>query len=190
MKNFPQTVISQYAESPRLTALLSFINTWLEPDSNFEAFYDLIFNLQTAVGFGLDCWGRIVGVVRVLTVANDEYLGFEGPFGSSGNSFNAAIFYEGEPTTGNYYLTDDAFRQLIYAKAAANITNGSIQAINAILMNILFPQRGNAYVIDNLNMTMIYKFDFSLEPFEIAIVRDSGVMPRPVGVSVTVEYPA
>jgi hypothetical protein len=189
LKNFPQTVISQYSDSAHLTALLGFINDWLEQDANFEVFYDSIWNIATAVGYGLDVWGRIVGVVRVLTVAADEYLGFEGSPGSaSGDSFTVAPWYEGEPTTSNYSLTDDAFRQLIYAKAAANITNGSIQAINYILTNILFPDRGHAYVIDNLDMTMIYKFDYQLAPFEVAIVATSGVLPRPVGVSVSVQY--
>lgn len=189
MQNWPQTVIPEYAASPRLTALLGYIDDWLEPDTRFEAFYDLIWNVATAVGYGLDVWGRIVGVVRVLTVAADEYLGFEGAPGSaSGDSFTVAPWYEGQPTTSNYALTDNAFRNLIYAKAAANITNGSIQAINHILMNYLFPGRGKCYVVDNLDMSMVYKFEFHLEPFEVAIVATSGVLPRPVGVAATVEY--
>lgn len=188
MRNWEQTIISQYAASPSLTQLLASINAWIEPDTNFEQFYDLIWNIATAQSYGLDVWGRIVGVVRVLTVVNDVFLGFEGPIGASGDSFTVAPWYEGQSTTSNFTLTDNAFRQLIYAKAAANITNGSIQAINNILMNFLFPSRGNCYVVDNLDMTMIYRFLFHLQPFEIAIVQTSGVLPRPVGVSVTVEY--
>ena len=191
MKSWTQTVISQYSNSGRLCALLEKIDEWISPDTNFEQFYDFIWNVDSAQGYGLDIWGRIVGVVRVVSLNQGAYFGYTGAIGppiiSSGDSYTAAPFYEGEDITTNFTLTDDAFRQLILAKAAANITNGSIQAINEILMN-LFPNRGNAYVVDNLDMTMTYKFDFVLQPFEIAIVANSGVLPRSTGVTANAVY--
>lgn len=192
MRAWPQTVISQYSSSPHLTALLGYVDDWLSPDARLEAFYNLVMNLDTAQGYGLDVWGRIVGVVRILTVDAGEFFGFTGlALGTtSGDSWTAAPFYEGSPVTSNYVLTDDAFRQLIFAKAASNITNGSIEAINAILMNILFPNRGNVYIQDNLDMTFVYVFTFTPTPVELAIVTSSGVMPRPVGTSFTVSYPS
>ena len=36
-------------------------------------------------------------------------------------------------------------------------------------------------------MTMIYKFEFVLTPVELAIVLQSGVLPKPTGVSATVQ---
>ena len=188
MRNYEQTVISQYWDSPTLRTLLLAINEWISPDADFEAFFNNIWNINTAIGRGLDIWGRIVGVIRVLTLNEGEYFGYSGPDGPSGAPFTQAIFYEGESITSNFSLTDDAFRQLILAKAAANITNGSIPAINAILMS-LFPNRGNAYVADNLDMTMTYIFNFALQPFEVAIVTTSGVLPRSVGVLANVSYP-
>ena len=193
MRNWIQTVLSQYATSPRLLSLIESFDDCISPDANLEAFYDDIWNILTAQGRGLDIWGRIVGIVRTITVSEGDYFGYtgenvSGDVHASGDSYNAAIFYEGESITSNFELTDHAFRQLILAKAAANITNGSTQAINQILMN-LFPGRGNAYVEDNLDMTMVYKFTFPLQPFEVAIVLNSGVMPRPTGVSVSIDYP-
>ena len=55
------------------------------------------------------------------------------------------------------------------------------------MMN-LFPHRGNCYVVDGLNMTMQYFFAFPLSPVELAIVSQSGVLPKPVGVSATVDF--
>lgn len=188
MQNVVQTIVSQYAASPTILALIDYMNQWKSPDANVEAFYNLVMNLPTAQGYGLDVWGRIVGVVRVLTVSAGDYFGFEGDTGASGLPFTQAIFYEGQPATTNYALTDDAFRQLIYAKAAANISTGSIQAINAMLTQLLFPGRGNAYVVDNLDMTLTYKFEFALQPFEVSIVVNSGVMPTPTGVQASVSY--
>ena len=190
MKTWQQTVLSQYASSEHLMSLLAAIDAWISPDTNFENFYTLIWNIDTAQGYGLDVWGRIVGVNRVLTITNGFYFGFaQADDPALVGTFGKAPFFSGESVTSNFTLTDDSFRQLILAKAAANITNGSIPAINAILMN-LFPGRGNCYVVDNLDMTMTYKFLFPLAPFERAIVENSNVLPRPAGVLASADIPS
>jgi hypothetical protein len=96
-----------------------------------------------------------------------------------------APFYNGQVINENFLLSDEGFRTLIYAKAFANICDGSISAINQILLT-LFPGRGNCYVQDNLNMTMTYVFRFKLTPVESAIVSESGILPRPASVFSTV----
>lgn len=189
MENWPDTIISQYSNSPTLVQLVQNLDTYIDPNANLDLFFNMIWNVDTAVGIGLDIWGRIVGVGRVLQVASGIYFGFaeagdstsESPLNSGGP------FFAGGATTGNFALSDDAFRLLIYAKALSNITNGSIPAINQILLN-LFPGRGNCYVTDGQNMTMTYTFQFTpnLTPVEFAIVSQSGVLPKPVGVSATV----
>lgn len=203
------TVISQYANSPILTQLISDLTENISQDKNIDDFYRLVMDLETAEGEGLSVWGRIVGVNRVLQVSVGEWFGFaEATPGSVG--FGQGSFYFGDPLTENYALSDQAYRLLIYAKAAANITNGSIPAINRILMN-LFPGRGNAYVEELFingqwfgfeeagnsspfgqasfysgsqiqTMAMAYVFQFLLTPVELAIVQNSGVLPKPTGV--------
>jgi hypothetical protein len=172
-----------------LCQLIANFNACVDPDYDFEQFYNEIWNLDTAIGYGLQVWGRIVGVGNVLTITEGDYLGMTGPAGASGDSFDNGIFYSGEPTTGNFVLSDSAFYQLILAKAAANITNGSTQAINEILINILFPNRGNANVIDNQNMTMTYNFSFPLLPYEIALVNKFATFISPCGVSFNLVQP-
>lgn len=149
MFNWPQTVISQYSNSPRLIALLTCINQWIDPNQNFENFYNFIWNVDTAEGFGLDIWGRIVNISRTLPLTSGgPYFGF----GEAGDrvGFGQGPFWGGPTITTNYTLSDPDYRQLILAKAAFNITNGSIPAINQILLN-LFPGRGNTYVTDGAN---------------------------------------
>lgn len=189
MRDFPATVISQYSDSPILCQLIANINACVSPDYDLERFYDLLWNLDTAVGYGLDVWGRRVGIGRVLTVAQGDFLGMEGPTGASGDSFDNGIFYSGQTTTSNFTLTDEAFRQLILAKAAANITNDSIPAINSILVDVLFPNRGNAYVIDNQDMSMTYNFTFKLLPYEVSLVNELANFMTPTGVSFNVVHP-
>lgn len=184
MYNYQQTVISQYAASPTINQLITSFNGYIDPTANLDLFYNYMWNLATAQGYGLDVWGRIVGVTRVLQVGSITYLGASGPDGTSGDSMDVAPFYNDGVTTTNYLLSDDAFRILIYAKALFNICNGSTAGMNAVVME-LFSAYGQAWVIDNGNLTMSYNFDFPLNPVSQAIVSQSGVLPRPAGVAVT-----
>lgn len=222
MKHFDRTIVSQYGASPIIKQLIWNLDAYISPAANLEQWYTDVWDIDSAVGYGLDIWGRIVGVGRVLNVASGEYFGFDEATNLSANPFGQAPFYAGQQATTNYSLTDEAYRLLIFAKAAANITDGSIPSINQILMN-LFPNRGNAYVTDGRNsgaigkyfgfaeanasgfgqapfgddlvppslpnnMTMVYTFEFPLQPFEVAIVTQSGVLPKPVGVLATASY--
>lgn len=185
-----RTIISQYANAPSLTTLILNFFEYIDQTKNLQAFFDLIFNVDTAIGYGLDVWGRIVGVNRVLHLpTGTKYFGFvEGgtldydDFGPGGES----PFYSGQKLTSNYSLTDDGFRVLILAKAFSNICDGSIQSINRLLVT-LFGGSGRCYVVDGGAMSMVYKFEFALSPLQEAILLQSGVMPRPTGVSATVE---
>lgn len=177
-----QTIITQYANSPILSRLCTDFAQYLDPIANFDAFFDTIWNVDTAIGYGLDVWGRIVGVQRVLKIpSGGRYLGFEEAGGATVDPFGQSPFFFGNPLTDNFYLADDAFRILIFAKALSNISDGSIKSINQLLLN-LFPGRGNCYVVDNLDMTMTYMFKFILTPVEAAIVEQTGVLPKPTGV--------
>jgi hypothetical protein len=178
------TVISQYANSPILLKLIENLTGYIDPTSNLDAFYKYIWNVDTAQGIGLDIWGRIVGVSRVLRLPGSEkYFGFSEA--TDMYPFNEGIFFGGGTLTNNFALSDNAYRRLILAKALANICDGSIRAINQILIN-LFSDYGNCYVTDGNDMTMTYTFGGSLSVVDFAIVSQSGVLPRPAGVSVTI----
>lgn len=191
MENFTDTIMSQFSNSPTLWQLIANFDTYIDPSANIDQFYDLIWNVNTAVGYGLDVWGRIVGVGRVLQIATFDYFGMKGPSGASGLPFDQAIFYNGQTLTANYALLDDPYRTLILAKALFNISDGTISSINQILINLfgptgLLPVAGNSYCTDGLNMTITYTFGSILNHVQEAIVYQSGVLPRPAGVAATV----
>jgi len=140
------TVISQYADSPIITTLISNWLQYIDQTVDIDAFFDNIWNINTAQGYGLDVWGRIVGVTRTLTISTVRFFGVEEQ-GFTVDPFGQSPFFAGTPATANFNLSDSAFRTLIFAKALANITNGSIPSINQILLN-LFPNRGNAFVTE------------------------------------------
>lgn len=179
--------MKQYANSPRLQALVANLEAYFDPAASIDQFYNQIWNVDTANGYGLDIWGRIVGIGRYLTVEKKSAVfGFNVP-SKSFTPFDVAPFKSGNTQTQTYRLDDKAYRRLVLAKAFANIVRPSAPALNRILQ-ILFDGK-RCYVRDTGNMTMQYVFCFFLEPFEKAIVL-SDILPRPSGVKVSfVEYP-
>jgi len=112
-------------------------------------------------------------------------------FDSLGGSTNSATLGQASPTVffHDFAASDPHYQAgVYYAKALANISDGSIPSINQVLMK-LFPSRGNCYVADGENMTLAYTFAFTLTPVENAIVSQSGVLPKTVGVAASVVQP-
>lgn len=191
MQNWTATLQAQYANSQTIVDLISDFNTYIDPTVNIDAFYNDVWNIETASGNGLDIWGRIVGVGRVLTIGTGSYFGFQGPVGASGTGFNQGIFYSGNNATSNFSLLDGPYRVLILTKAFANICQATIPVINQLLINLFgpgapFQLAGNSYCTDGENMTMTLKFPAALSPVQSAIINNSGVLPIPCGVSYTV----
>lgn len=182
--DWQQTIQSKFANSTNLLTYLDLLSQNLDSTANIENFYDQVWNIDTAEGWGLDFWGEIVGVSRILTVTS-QYFGFANANDVNIVGFDQAPLYSGQSLTGNVSLTDDAFRTLIRAKAAANISDCSIPSINAI-MTTLFGSSGVCYCTDGLDMTMTYVFEFTLSPVQISIIETAGVLPRPAGVSATI----
>lgn len=201
MLNLDETICSEYANSPTLLQLLRNMNDYIDPRKSLLDFYNVVWNVDTAVGFGLNIWGRIVGVSRVIPIpatlgsfgfVNDDFPYNWQNFGTPGAAATGGPFYGGQTNTGGFTLNDDAFRVLILTKALANIVATNAPSLNALVRN-LFPGRGRAYTIDRGKsnasaggMAMTYVFEFKLSTIEYAILAFSGVLPHPAGVKVNV----
>ena len=106
MQNWSQTLLSRFAGSPVLVALISSFNAAMDPIGQLENFYRYIWNVRTAVGNGLNIWGKIVGVSRVV------------------------------PSPTPVTLDDADFQTLILVKAAANIGDVTVPTLNRLLRAI------------------------------------------------------
>jgi len=181
MINVDETIISQYCSSPILVQLIKNMDTYIDPRVDINNFYNFVWNVDTAQGFGLDIWGRIVGVERTLNIPNaDLYFGYNEALPGS-YCFDEQSFRDGDTSTNTFTLADDAYRRLILIKALANITDTTSTALNQLLQN-LFSDRGRCYVNDLGNMQMRYTFEFLLTSFELAIMLNAGIIPKPIGV--------
>ncbi|WP_237442452.1 DUF2612 domain-containing protein [Saccharibacter sp. 17.LH.SD] len=161
MKDIRATILAQYANSPILLSIIEQFNAAIDPYALIDTFYNHVWNPSTATGWGLDVWGRIVGVSRVFKVNLPQYFGFlEADDGSdTARPFNNGIFYGKDIPADSYVLSDNDYRKVIFTKAAANISNGSIADINRLLM-ILFRDKGRIFVSEG---TMSNYFGFSEE---------------------------
>jgi hypothetical protein len=187
MQNLEQTILAQFANSPTIVQLITNFNQYIDPQADLDAFYSMVWDVDTAQGFGLDYWGKIVGVSRQLTIPGGAtYLGFDeaftAPTAASGpQPWGQAPFFSGKLDTATFTLSDDAYRTLILVKALSNISNCTARSLNQLLQN-LFAGRGRCYVGDLGNMQMSFVFEFYLQPFELAIMTQSGAIPRPAAV--------
>lgn len=173
----------QYRNSPAITAMADFFSQYFDPSKTIDSFYENVMNLDTANGYGLNVWGRIVGASRFVTIPalDVKFWGFNG---TPNYPFNQGIFYVGERFDGQtpaYRLADPAYRTCILLKAMLNICRMDAASINQVLKTV-FGSRGNCYVIDNGDMTMDLIFRFYLEPWEIAVLQSSEYSPVPAGV--------
>lgn len=187
--NIEGTVISQYAQSPVLTALIDNLAAYFDQSANWNNFYQYVWNIDTAQNWGLDFWGKVLGVSRYLEIpVAADYLGFQGSSGTaSGSAFDVGVFFDGATATQTYALPDNQYRILLYAKAFANICRCCIPVLNQ-LMRMLFSQYGDAYVLDNGNMSMTWYMGFAPTSIQLAIVQQSGVLPHPTGVATSVSH--
>ncbi|MDO9914382.1 DUF2612 domain-containing protein [Glaesserella parasuis] len=174
MIQLEKTIISQYANSPIITSLLKNINENLDPRADIEGFYNLIWNLDTARGIGLDIWGKIVGINRNIQV--DEKNQFVGSTLATEDLKDFAI-------GTRHLMNDEMYRTMIFLKAMSNTICATAPHINK-LVSSLFEKRGRAYFIKNGTMMARYVFDFNLTPVEKAVIISTDLLPRPTGVLV------
>lgn len=106
MDNWSQTLLSRFSGSPIIVSLISSFNAAIDPKADIDAFLKYIWDVRTAVGYGLDVWGAIVGVGRVV------------------------------PSNSPITLGDPDYQTLILVKAAANIGDVTIPTQNRLLRAI------------------------------------------------------
>ena len=164
-----RTIQSQYGASPHIIGIIEAAAKQLDPTGDIKTFYDKVFNPLSAEGVGLDIWGRIVGANRYLEVENEDFFGF---YGSQLNPFDQAPFWlTGD--TNLFRMDDNAFRTLIFLKAAANIGNATLPGIKEIL-STLFDDPVLVMNIGEMKVRIV--FTFYLTPYQRALFREYGVL--------------
>lgn len=183
------TILTQYSASKKLLSIIDTFNQAVSLDDFTDEFIKKVWDLTTCESFGLDMWGKIVGISRYIVAPIDsDSFGFsESDDGNPDypSPFNDSPFYGGIQETTNVRLGDDAYRTLIFCKAFTNISIATIPDINKFL-KILFYQRGRAYCVNYRDMTIGITFEFALAPYEESILTNYDVTPVPSGVQLNI----
>lgn len=150
MKNYTDTIISQYGQSPTINRLIDNLNEYIDPQHDIENFLLNIWDIQTANSAGLDIWGKIVGIGRILKIPSIEnVVGFSQQGEENITPFNDGVFYiQGIDQYNTLSLLDEPYRKLIMIKALANISRSTPQAINYILTQLFGGQIRRSSFID------------------------------------------
>lgn len=171
-----ETILSQYSASPHILDLTHGFALRIDPAPDIDTFFEKVFDIETAQGWGLDNWGRILGVPRGVQVANVDWFGFDG---SALQPWNNAPFYNPDQATNLYLLTDDAYRKLLLYKAAANIGSSDAATINKLLTQVFSTFD---HVVDNLDMSIRAVFNDYLQEVELGILQTYGALNKGAGV--------
>lgn len=185
--NFWQTIISQYANSDVLVNLIADFDSWADQTQNFDSFYSNVWNIETAVGYGLDLWGRIVGIPRnVLVTESAGYFAFDDPARGFDNP-NAPIYTSGPLTkTVNVSLSNDDYRNLLLAKAATNICDGSVAGIMSAYNKFFGNYNTPIFINENNSTRMSYdvcQVGYAISLTNLAILSNGSLPLKPAGVA-------
>ena len=173
------TVQSQYSASPRILALAGLYWDMLNPGGEIQTMLDDMLNPSTARGYGLDVWGRIVGIKRATVPVSGEYLAFDpDPMSNpDGDSWNNAPF---NPLTPQGLATDTVFRVYVMVKAMMNIGNGSLADINKYF-SLMFPDSGIQVIHAGTMIIRVLDYDAVLTDAAIMALRSIDWVPAGVG---------
>lgn len=173
------TVQSQYSASPRILALAGMYWDMLNPGSEIQTMLDDMLNPSTARGYGLDVWGRIVGIKRATVPVSGEYLAFDpDPLSNpDGDSWNNAPF---NPLTPQGLATDTVFRVYVMVKAMMNIGNGSLADINKYF-SLMFPDSGIQVIHAGTMIIRVLDYDAVLTDAALMALRSIDWVPAGVG---------
>ncbi len=151
-----QVIISQYANSPIMCGLITSWFSAADATPFFDSFFDNIWNVDTATGYGLDVWGRIVGGVEftrnIPVITPIPYVSCDDPRLGL-DMAGVDIYAPGDPLTEvvPQAMEDTDFRYLVLAVAAANISSGSVSSTLFALNTFFSPYRSPIFINQGAN---------------------------------------
>lgn len=152
MENVGQTIISQYGNSPTVLALINAFNAAIDPSGDIDNFLTHIWQVETAQEFGLDIWGRIVGVSRTI------------------------------PTNPATVLTDEQFVKLILLKALSNISVATSPSINTLMLDWMDGRgRAYVNDLGNMEIRYMFEFQLEPFEIDIITLSGIFLRPTGVG---------
>ena len=156
--DFEKHILWQYNNAPAINTIMKSKQAWYDINHNkfWNDYISDVLNISTANDYGLSIWGSILQIPRTFLV-------------------------NGVETT----ISTEQYRRIIQARMLLLRTRATLPEINKVL-KFLFESYGNAYVIDNNDMTISYRFSFILTDLQKTIMQTIPLLPKPAGVKATI----
>jgi hypothetical protein len=186
-----QAMLWQYNNAARLQSLLNQKNEWyaINQQEFWQDWYTNVFNLQTADTFGLAVWSIILDIPLFIELNPDEpgkpIWGFNEVITFPTYENDNVNFENGNFTSTNsiIVLTEEQQRLVLKLRYFQLVSRGAIPEINAFLKT-LFADLGTAWVLDGLDMTIVYVFNFTVPQNLLSVFKYYDILPRPAGVKI------
>ena len=180
--NLLQSLLWQYQNAPNLSSIINQKQTWYS--ENQEQFWSdwvqNVFNLQTANQFGLSVWSVILNQPIYLNSRPSTQLQVPWGLGSNNQNFSNGDFASN--IGGTYPFPLEVSRIILQLRYFQLTSSGTVPEINRALKWI-FEGYGQAWLVDNHNMTQTYNFAFTLPSDLVLAFNSFDLLPRPSGVS-------
>jgi|ERR1700744_3591230 len=193
--NLLRGVTWRYDNSKNLIKLLTLKQQWYNEnhDKFWNDWINQVFDLTNANNFGCAVWAFILNVpISVLGLQQNTRLwGFD----AFRANFADSTQDPPNPSSGNFppVSEEGAITSLIESRWAlrlkyyAHTTPRTVTGLNAMLADVF--GQGNAYVLDNEDMTMTYVFNISISTlFQNAMIQFD-LIPKVAGVKIILQVP-
>lgn len=170
-------LISQYANSEKILRLANGVRSIFSNAKLIKDWYNIVYNIKTAKGFGLDIWGKILNQGRNFVYTNPN------------TGVQTNYYLKGALTVDGTYISADeveeTYRKVLFMKAISLITNATEKSINELLQFYFEGRR--VYVVQYDTMKLRYVFEAVVNKLEKSIFQ-SDLLPKPTGVGATFQY--
>ena len=198
MSEYLKLIIKQYYGKPKAMGDISLKASMYEGLAKVLRGIPPLFDIDRAEGVQLDLIGRIVVLPReVNAVIPRTFFGFDGNEYAKGfadrfdTTREGAVFYDRfEPPFSPQILNDNQYRRFLKAKILTNNATGMLakkddkisvqQAIREIF-------RGNAYVVDNQDMSADLFVSSAIGDAELRLITQLNLIPRPLGIKYNIK---
>lgn len=178
------TLLWQYNDAVNLEGLLAQKLGWynLNHRDFWDDWYRDVFDLRTVNEFGATVWSIILDIPLVQEIGQSPggypFWGF-GPALTGAENFDRGNF--GTNSSSGVSLTLEQKRLILRLRYFRLTNKGNVTDINAFLKTI-FSSSGPVFILDNLDMTIDYVFQFTLNASLEFVFREFDILPRPAGV--------
>lgn len=180
-----QSLIWQQNDAERIESLIQQKQDWYTGNQTefWQDWYNNVFNLQTANNFGCSVWAIILDIPISSETAPPPEAGLYFGFGAYNANFYHSNFAPTDPAQP--ILTLKQKRLVLRLRYFQLVTNGVIPDINRFIQ-WLFVDDGFVYVVDNLDMSITYVFNFQPSADVLFVLELYDILPRPAGVSASI----